>query len=304
MGSPAKPLFVACITGRNARSPTPSRGLALGACMLSRRPKRGRFCFPERFLGACCEADARLIVQRSRLLGASAARAAASLATARTHAPHRNRLPPRSVHRRSPSKIRPCWHSRRPAGAHRPKGPRTDAVPACPLRRPAGRSRWRFGQRASDFNSLGAGLRDFATARRFASSGLAGAVGDPPPAGADRETDVAIGPLGEKPLSGADSNVSDTCGAILGRSCLPGQAAQLRFITVIIRNIQFGGFGRSPPNPCPCDEFHQRPSQLVYSELKKNPNTIFDFSQDRNTGFFCTVKRSNFAQPPRVGFRF
>jgi hypothetical protein len=61
MGSFAKPPSVACMIGLNARNPTLSRGLAVGASVLPRKSKRGRLCF----LGADCEADVKLIVQRS-----------------------------------------------------------------------------------------------------------------------------------------------------------------------------------------------------------------------------------------------
>ena len=64
-------------------------------------------------------------------------------AIARTHAPRRNQPPARRAHRLRPSTIQPCWRSRTPAAMHRREEPRPDAVPGGPLRRPAGRSRWR-----------------------------------------------------------------------------------------------------------------------------------------------------------------
>ncbi|MGH7172759.1 MAG: tyrosine-type recombinase/integrase [Gemmataceae bacterium] len=110
-------VIAACATGGNGLRCAPPRRLGLDAIALPRTPKRGPFCFT----GADGDANAKLIIQPSRLRGASVAQAAASRVIVRTHAPHRIRPPARRARRRPPSRIQPCRRSRTPAAMHRCK---------------------------------------------------------------------------------------------------------------------------------------------------------------------------------------
>jgi hypothetical protein len=78
-------------------------------------------CFPVRFPAIVARR-----IQRSRREAHRRNEPQRSPVTVRTRAPHESRLPP-PVRRGSPSKIRPCWRSRRLVGARRP----IDVVPAC-----------------------------------------------------------------------------------------------------------------------------------------------------------------------------
>jgi hypothetical protein len=105
MRSVRKPPLSACSTGRNGSRRSPRSSMpSLTAIMLPPMPKRGPFCFPERFPSTDIDADARFIVQPSRPQDAWAAQASASRAIAQIHVPYRIWPPVRRARRPPPSR--------------------------------------------------------------------------------------------------------------------------------------------------------------------------------------------------------